>query len=371
MKKGNGMKIVKRNTCCVMEGKEKCLYIIPSAEKLSDGSIIVSALQASYMRDAQAKIRTVRSYDGGKTFIQVVPPTVWDEMEYPEKGFCNCHITEIIPGELLSVYMLVHALPGMPIYNPDTDGIADCSLRSVKSYDNGETWSRPKNIDIILPDVIAPGKPLVLKDGSIGFPMETQKIWDRPFSRWPCAGFIKSYDKGESFPELNLIVEMDGVLHGDGRLGMNEKGDVTAYLWKYDIRSARDMLVHRSISYDNGKSWSFPEPLNLKGQITSPVFLQNGNVLCITQDRFSETPGIKAFLSYNDGIDWDTGSCLVVYGNSGRPDVNNPFQGFTGYKFGYSSLLKITEDDVAAFYFYENENGHMCIGMTELEIILA
>jgi hypothetical protein len=362
------MKIIKRNSYCVLDGKEKCIYLMPSIEKLSDGSIIISAMQASYMRDAQAKIKTLRSFDGCKTFKESIPPTIHDEQRYPEKGYVNCHITEIAPGELLSVYMLVHAMPGEPIYHPTADGIVDCSVRTVKSFDNGKTWTQPKDIDVKWPDVIAPGKPLVLKDKSIGIPVESQKIWDKPFVKWPIAGMIKSYDRGESFRELNLMVEMDGVVHGDGRLAVDENGYIIAYLWKYDLINVKDMLVHMSESHDNGKTWTFPVPLNLKGQITSPVFLENGTILCITQDRFSALPGIKAYLSYDRGMNWDFENGITVYGNENNPGTDNPFQGFVNYKFGYSSLLKMTEKLVLATYFYANEHDYMSIGITELEI---
>ena len=129
---------------------------------------------------------------------------------------------------------------------------------------------------------------------------------------------------------------------------------LTMFFWTYNVAENKDLPIHRAKSKDNGETWSKAEPINLKMQITSPLYFNEHQMLCICQDRFSDNPGIKGLLSYDGGMNWDWDSATTIFGTKSRPDGNNPFKQFNQFKFGCSSVRKLSGTEFAVIYWHDN-----------------
>ena len=329
-------------------------YHFPSMEKLLNGEILLCCKEITAgMDDPKGKILMLRSADGGKSWVPGVSPTCHDEIQYPEKGYLMAHITGIGPDELIAVYALVDTDISQPLFNPVTDGMQNAVVRTVKSFDNGKSWTKPKNIEFKSADIIVPSKIINLPDGTLGFPCEMHDHWEGGYNEGNCSRFIKSYDRGDTFSEGNSMAADNGILYGDARPAFIED-KLVIFLWTLDLTKMEDQPIHYISTDDNAESWSSPLPLNITTQIMSPVYFGKGLMLAIHQDRFSEHPGLKAILSYDNGLNWDKTSEKTLFSAETRPDGTNPFAQFNQFQFGYSSLLKTGDNSCLASFWHTN-----------------
>ncbi len=343
-------------------------YNFPCLERLSDGSLYCVARQITGLTDSVGRIRARRSFDGGVSWEDMPSPALGDEALFPEKGYMCPNVREYAPGELIAVYLLVDSLPGKPLFHPDTDGMQKTTVRTAKSFDYGRSWTAAVNLEFSLPDLIVPGKGLRLPDGSFGFPCEVHDEWDKGYREGPTARFILSRDRGESFPEGFMMASHPGYIFGDARLTVDDEGALISYFWCYNLSAQRDEPLHRSVSRDMGRGWSEPVPINLRMQITSPWFIRRGLTLCLTQDRFSEAPGLRALLSFDEGMSWDMDGGVLVWDAGGsRPDSGNPFGGFEQFRFGFSSIQPTGENTALAVYWHSGGAGTM-VSVTGLSV---
>lgn len=352
------MKISLMDTNHVMGGKTGCddpfYYTMPSFEKLSDGDWIVCSRKARSLSDPKGRIEAKRSSDSGKTWVDMLCPTCHDEVQFPGNGFLMCHITQIKVRELIAVYVMIYTDENLPLFNPLTDGMQEACVRMTRSYDDARTWEKPKTLDYKIKDLLIPGKPLNLSDGSIGIPFETHDIWDKGYYMPMSAKFVRSTDNGHSFREGFDIASHPFLLFGDAR-PMYHANKLWMYFWTYNTKDNRDENVHRVFSSDFGKTWSVPEPIGLCTQITSPADIDDHTVMVVTQDRFSKKPGIKAMLSFDGGMGFDESSACVIFKADSVPDGKNPFAQFEQFKFGYSTVTAISQNTFAVCYWHDNK----------------
>lgn len=337
-----------------MESEPSRYYHFPSMEKLSNGEVLLCCKELlGSMNDPKGRILMFRSLDEGKTWENGLSPTCHDETAYPEKGYIMAHVTEIEPEELIAVYGLIDTDISKPMFNPVTDGMQNAVIRTTKSFDNGKSWSKPKNIQFTSADIIVPSKIIKLQDGTLGFPCEMHDHWEGGYKEGNCSRFIKSYDKGNTFSEGNIMVADEGILYGDARPAFIDN-KLIIFLWTLDLTKMEDQPIHYISTENSAKSWSKPLPINITTQIMSPLYFGNGHMLAIHQDRFSEKPGLKALLSYDNGMNWDKTTETTLYGAENKPDGTNPFAQFDQFQFGYSSLLKMGDNSCLASFWHTN-----------------
>jgi BNR repeat protein len=334
--------------------KSPLFYHFPSMEKLSNGDILLCCKELhGSMNDPKGTILMFRSIDEGKSWEKGLSPTCHDKASYPEKGYIMAHVTEIEPEELIAVYGLIDTDINNPMFNPETDGMQNSVIRITKSFDNGKSWSKPRNIEFESADIIVPSKIIKLQNGTLGFPCEMHDHWEGGYKEGNCSRFIKSYDKGDTFSEGEIMAADTGILYGDARPTFID-GKLVIFLWTLDLLKMEDQPIHVISTENSAESWSDPAPINITTQIMSPMYFGNGNMLAIHQDRFSKNPGLKAVLSYDNGMNWDKTTETTLYGADNKPDGTNPFAQFNQFQFGYSSLLKTGNTSCLASFWYSN-----------------
>ena len=341
-------------------------YNFSALTYLSNGDILCLARKIKGLNDPKGQLVMARSTDGGETFTSVPHPNAEDAIAHPEWGFLMGFVCESAPGKLAAVYEYIETDESKPLFSPETDGIQQAYIRVTVSDDNGLTWEPASDIGFKLPDIIVPGQPYVLPDGGVGFTTEIHDLWDSGYKDGPAAWLIVSRDGGRSYEEGYLMASEPGVIYGDARVTF-DGNDMIVYFWKYDIVNNKDDPVQKCVSSDYGRSWSKPHPLDLHTQITSPFFVERGLTMCLTQDRFGESPGLKAMLSYDEGQTWDDSSAVYLFGTSSRPDGTNPFAQFEQYKFGCSTLRRMSRNEAICAYWHEL-NGLKAVSVNRLKV---
>jgi len=174
----------------------------------------------------------------------------------------------------------------------------------ARSVDNGQTWSEPAVIEpppIALRVPCIPTKPLQMPNGDVMIALETYADENYVMSNFGSFSsdsgltFGPFVDLGTTDPgnELNLCDIRFAVI--------GEK--VLALLWAFREDDERTVEVHQSVSSDNGRTWSVPQPTGFVGQVTVP--LGAGGETVIAASNYRDIPeGIRLWYSEDLGKTW-------------------------------------------------------------------
>ncbi|MCF7837418.1 MAG: glycoside hydrolase [Candidatus Marinimicrobia bacterium] len=336
---------------------DSLFHTFPSLTRCSDGAFLCATLVGSEKSGPDGRIRLFRSADGCRNWSPVPSPTAADEAENPGWGYLVCHIAETEPGRLLAAYLRADRFDAaQPLFHPQTSGMQRTVVRLCDSEDNGRSWSAPRDLDYRLPDLIVPGRFVHLPDGALGMPFEVWHEWDNGWREGPSTRLARSSDLGRSWPEAGLIArDADrALIYGDPRVTELADGRLVALLWAYNIKTEKDLPVHRAESADSGRTWSGVQETGLAAQITSPVSLRRGLMLAVYQKRFGADAGLRALLSYDEGKSWDVQTDVPLWEMGHHTDANNPFSGYQEYAFGYSLVLRLGPEEAMVSFWVSN-----------------
>ena len=361
--------IVKKNNVTVIEDMdEEFIYNFCLPAKLSDGSFFVCARQITDLHDPYGRTAAVRYFPDEGRIEPATPPNTADAQCNPYKGFLMCYVTQLSENNLIAVYGMIDTDNSKPLFDPVSDGMQNMSVRISRSCDNGKTWSAGEDIAFKHEDIIVPGAIVKLPDGTIGFPVEMHNHYGKDYNESIKGRFIYSTDGGKTFDKVSEIPHAKGVLAGDGRCTIDGEGNLLIYYWFFDLEGDKDLDNHRSISRDFGRTFEPAQPIDMHMQIVSPMYFDDDTFVLVYQERFSDNPGIKAALSCDGGITFDTQNAVTIYGADSVPETGNPFKSFDDFKFGYSTITKTGEHTALIMYWSEQQHG-ISTCACEIEIV--
>ena len=299
--------IKKSNVTIIEDPNEEYIYNFCLPALLSDGSFFVCARQITTLHDPYGRTAAVRYYPDDGRIVPATPPNISDALAYPEKGFLMCYVSQLSENNLIAVYEMIDTDKSKPLFDPVSDGMQSAKVRISRSSDNGQTWSDGEDIAFEHEDIIVPGAIVKLPDGTVGFPVEMHNHYGKDYSESIKGRFIYSTDGGKTFDKVSEIPHAKGVLAGDGRCTIDGNGNLLIYYWFYDLDAGKDLDNHRTISRDCGRTFEPAQPVDMHMQIVSPMYFDDDTFVLVYQERFSDNPGIKAALSYDGGMTFDTG----------------------------------------------------------------
>lgn len=124
------------------------------------------------------------------------------------------------------------------------------------------------------------------------------------------------------------------------------------------ILRGSDGQLYQSHSWDRGQTW---EPHRATGMFGAPASLCHlgkagkHRVLC-TYGYRRKPYGIRACLSYDDGLTWDTKNEIVIRADGG------------GWDLGYPSTVRLEAELFTAYYFYTKRDKTRRIELTRWRI---
>jgi hypothetical protein len=303
------------------------------------------------------RTQILRSTDKCRTWERLPSPTAPDEQENPGWGYMMCELHETSPGHLLAAYLRPDRFnPDEPLFHHETSGMQRTVVRLCESEDYGQTWSKPRDLDYVLPDLIAQGPFIKLPNGSLGMPCEVWHEWDKGFREGPSTRLILSDDGGKTWPKAGLIArdKQKQHIYGDPKLTILPDGRIVALLWVYNMHTSEDLPIHRSVSSDMGVTWSAAASTGIIGQRSTPTFLKDDLMMVVYQSRFGQGAGLRAMLSYDEGISWDKDTDTLIWHTGHHTDDTNPFSGYEQYTFGFSSVWPLSDQQVLVTFWVSN-----------------
>ena len=93
-------------------------------------------------------------------------------------------------------------------------------------------------------------------------------------------------------------------------------------LWTIDTSANADLNNHWVMSKDGGRTWSKPEPTNLRGQVCAPITLPDGRIAAVYNYRH-EPEGIHLVIG-RDLSDFDTENEIAIFRAGQETTVGRP-----------------------------------------------
>jgi len=292
----------------------------PGAVRLKTGEITVVFREASETSSPDGCLLRITSENNGKTWSppDTIASTAWD---------CrDPSITQLRDG---LIYVNFHQ--SRP--DPRRAGIPSIGCFTVRSFDNGKTFTSPRMVPLegfrwtATSDAI-----LELQDGTLLFPAYGSRDGDVSV-----AFTVISHNGGETWEDVRVIAQ-----DPEERLGYLKPalirlpdGRILCLLETDDPEG----FLYTCMSEDGGETWSSLEKSGIVGKAPDLLITRKGMLLCVFQDFWPE--GISCARSYDWGQTWEKEIALIAM-KSADP----------------SPCIVGLEDRLLAAYTRENPNEH-------------
>ena len=250
------------------------------------------------------------------------------------------------------------------LFDPDSEALQRPEMLLFSSQDQGHTWSAPQIITVDLP----PDK--YTCNGAGILTQFSPDRWMYPLETWKPAGYsgppdqkaaaVFSNDQGQTWGEFTPVADdpTGRILWWDQMNALLPDGRVYTLIWTHRYGTSEDLPNHWTVSTDQGRTWSAPQPTNLHGQVCTPIALQDGRVAAIYNYRH-EPHGIRIALS-EDLATFDTENEIVVFdagaeATLGDPDHENFLAEHMLIAFGKPGGLQLDDGDLLVYYWCTTE----------------
>ena len=335
----------------------------PSVAVLGDGTLLAAQHVGRGLCSPDNHIEVLRSSDGGAH---------WDTEGsihggIPDDGWSYRvpMITEVSNGSLVMAATR-YQLDNDEMYNPASEGLKPAQMILYRSEDLGATWLGPEIIPNPLPGdryvCSLSGRLLQLSPNRWMFPFETWKPdgYEGPLDQKAAAIF--SSDQGKSWGELSVVADdpEEHYHYGDQMNALLADGRIYTLIWTRTWGTGEDCDVRNRwvLSEDQGRTWSEPQPTNLRGQLCAPIPLSDGRVAAIYNYRH-EPQGVHVALT-EDLSTFDTQNEVVAFRAAGETMVGKAVDDFIDkhqkIAFGRPWGVQLPENDLLVYFWCTLDN---------------
>jgi hypothetical protein len=336
----------------------------PSIKQLRDGSLIASQDVGSTLGSTDHSLEVLYSSDDGRTWENSVsiPSGAADD-----KWFYRIpDIAELPDGRLVMRATRFEVANDSEVMNAADEATLLGEALLYWSKDGGRSWSAPQIVPVDLPPEKytwngAGGRLLQISESRWMYTMETfrPRGCKTPLDQKAIAVF--SSDQGKTWGELAVVADdPEGrFLWWDQMHTLLPDGRIYGLIWTHVRGTLEDLPVHWVMSSDEGRTWSQPQPTNIRGQVCSPIVLSDGRVAAIYNYRH-EPQGIRVALN-QDWSTFDLENEVVVFdahaeASTGKPKTDSFLDEHLKIGFGKPSGI-LLKDGTLMTYFWCTSDG--------------
>lgn len=338
------------------DGLIACAYRAGSAQHSSDGVGIVQT-----------------STDNGRTWSPGVSVCDGRGLQPPE-SLISPQIVIPPDGSLLTFFpVIVTTHPDHDILDSEAGLAQQRRYYQSRSVDDGRTWTdlvQLTNMSGI--KVGLSGRSFVLPSGELF--LNTPHVDQEGTG---VCGACFSDDHGVTFSPIRRVLTdpLGQVFYDEAYYTIFEDGQILAlyWVWKRDrdnlqvFRIKETLPVHRSVSDDNGRTWSPPQPTEISGQVTCPLAIDSNTVIAASNDRDSN-PGIRLWLSHDRGVTFDIADVVQMWDATQQRILGKPIlvrqagessdqnHEMTSFSFGLPDLNDLGDGSYLLTYYATVEN---------------
>jgi sialidase-1 len=322
---------------------------------LKNGDLLLTTREATEHIAPDGDVIMLRSRDGGKTWGQ--KQVVGRRPDLDEREGCGLQLRD---GSILMAvfYNSLYRPDGSYEYAWESKvkfgaGKQHLGTYTIKSTDNGFTWSEPSFIEtkgMPFSDTEGPADaPVEMPDGSILMPVMGYNV--RGDIKNQAAVLLKSTDQGKTWTNWSTIAEDPGNRMGhfqEPAIVLTKSGRLIAAMRNDGPAKA----IWTNYSDDQGKTWSTPKESPMVGHPADLIQLSDGRILCtygIRPGSHGDPGGIRATFSTDNGMSWDIANEVRI-----RRD-------FLNMDIGYPESMQVADGRILTVYYF-NLFGRFFIG---------
>ncbi len=247
-----------------------------------------------------------------------------------------------------------------PLFDPESEALQRPEMILFWSTDQGRTWSSPQVVPVDLPPEKytwnGAGRLLQLRPDRWMYPLETWKPEGYQGPPDQKAATVFSADQGRTWGELTVVADdpTGRLLWWDQMCSLLPDGRIYTLLWTHLYGTSEDLPNHWVSSADQGRTWSQPQPTNLRGQVCTPIPLPDGRVAAIYNFRHPPQ-GIHVALT-EDLSRYDVEHEVVVFdagaeATLGQPQSANFLAEHLLIAFGKPGGLLLPDGDLMTYFW--------------------
>jgi len=352
-------------------------FAYPQATVLKDNTVVCVYRGGEEKHTYDGVLYSQWSKDMGHTWSEPLVTCDFRHITPPESvlmpGVCRA-----ADDSLLAVFTNIK--PDTDQYIFSEEGLKQARvLYYARSEDGGLSWAKPRHLDSPTgyQRVAVTGKPLLLPNGEVMIPLDAHP---EVGARTTVAAF--SSDNGQTigpFTDLELSGAKKETFCCDARFDI-VNDQVLTLLWTFREDTEETIEVHRSVSHDNGRSWSSPHPVGFVGQVTVPLAI--GDEKVIAASNFRHPPqGIRLWFSEDLGVTWerppiqmwDSQQSRIVAepmeASANTATDEGVWEALRDFSFGTPDLVRMADGTILMLY-YATLNGRTHIRCCHFEVIV-
>ena len=235
--------------------------------------------------------------------------------------------------------------------NPETLGFVSTEFITMRSEDQGRSWTEPKIIKSVLGktplELCCPVTPL--SDGKCLLPTSTWGNWDGSIPLGYRTVALVSHDLGKNWQEyIDVMIDpKQEIRYWESKIIELPDHILLGVAWAYNQAQKKDLPNQYVISRDGGKSWSTPKSTGLIGQTLTPFLLEDGHILSIY--RRMDRPGLWANISRMEKKLWINEHSEPLWGNNAASlagDDGSMARIFRALKFGAPCITRLPDRSI-------------------------
>ena len=261
----------------------------PSAIRLKSGELFLVFRATSETNALDGNILLISSENGRKNWSppDTIVDTSWD---------CrDPSITQLQDGLIIVSFFQSR-------YDMDTEDVRSVGCFTVRSFDNGKTFTSPRMIPIDGFNGTASSDAIVeLDDGILILPVYGAKEGEAS-----SVFAVMSENGGETWEDVYIIADAseEGIGYEKPAILRLPEGKILCMM---EIHGQTGSL-YQTVSEDGGRTWSAPVRSGIVGQNPDLLLTPEGTVLCVYQDLWPA--GVSFMRSYDWGRTWEQESSL-------------------------------------------------------------
>lgn len=334
-----------------------------SLSPLRSGTLMAGAQVGPGKHAPTATAKLWRSRDRGETW-QDVSCRFDTSLNGVRGSLSGGEVTEVEPGKLvLFTTWFDRSDPAKPLYDPETQGVLHCKQLLAVSTDEGNTWGPWQVIPTPgLTGCATCGPALSWPDGTLAHVFESYKEFDDPKPGRHGAWLLISRDKGRSFEKPFLVAQhpKHRLFYWDQRLCIGKApGEFIGLFWTHDLEAKKDVNVHFLRGSITQPAKEQPRETTMRGQIASPLLLDDGRILAFVVDRAGPST-MKLWQSRDGGATWPEADCLTVYVHEEKAkltqgneniDFDQYWEDMGKWSFGHPAMIPLDKDRVLLAHY--------------------